>query len=270
MMHRIALRLAYDGDGFPGWQTQPSGLAIQDRLEAALAGIAGQRIPTICAGRTDAGVHALNQVVHFDSGVTRPLQAWVRGVNALLSHRIAVQAASVVDERFHARFGALRRAYTYVIHRAPNRHPMTAGRAGWIFHPLAVDRMREAASALVGEHDFSSFRSAQCQARSPVRRMEGIDFREAGDLLIIDLRANAFLHHMVRNIVGALVWVGTGRRPVDWLGEVLAARERRLSAPTFAPEGLYLSGIDYGPGIDLGCWPPVRPPIEGLGIHAAR
>ncbi|MEN9314399.1 MAG: tRNA pseudouridine synthase [Pseudomonadota bacterium] len=267
---RIALRIAYDGAGFPGWQTQPSRLAIQDRLEAALCGIAGQRLATVCAGRTDAGVHALNQVVHFDAPVTRPLQAWVRGVNALLPDRVSVQSAAPVGVGFHARFGAQRRAYTYVIHRSTNRHPMTAGRAGWTFHPLDVARMSEAASMLVGEHDFSAFRSSQCQARSPVRQVERIALRESGELLIVDLRANAFLHHMVRNIVGALVWVGIGRRPADWVGEILRARDRRLAAPTFAPDGLYLSGVDYGPGVDLGCWPPACPPIEGLGDRTVR
>ena len=261
---RFALRMAYDGRSFPGWQTQPSGDAIQDRVESALSRIAGHPVATVCAGRTDAGVHALAQVVHFDSGAQRPLQAWVRGVNALLPPEVAVQEAAEVAPGFHARFDARSRAYTYVISRAPQRHPLLAGRAGWVFQPLDVARVAEAAALLVGEHDFSAFRSSQCQARSPVRRLDRIDVAERGNLLVLDLRANAFLHHMVRNIVGALVWIGMGRRPVDWIAEVLAGRDRRFAAPTFAPDGLYLSGIDYGPSAGLGCWPPVPAPLQGI------
>ena len=258
---RFALRIAYDGASFPGWQTQPTGAAIQDLVERALSSIAGERIATVCAGRTDAGVHALGQVVHFDSAANRPASAWVRGVNALLPAQVAAQQVCEVDERFHARYGATRRAYSYLLYRSPTRHPLYAGRAGWSFRPLELDRMREAAAALVGEHDFSAFRSSQCQARSPVRRLDRLHIREAGPLVVFELEANAFLHHMVRNLVGALVWIGAGRRPPDWAGELLAARDRRLAAPTFAPDGLYLAGVEYPEHHDIGSWPPASPPL---------
>jgi len=258
---RYALRIVYDGSGFPGWQTQPSREAVQDRLEAALAVIAGHPVPTVCAGRTDAGVHALAQVVHFASASPRPDSAWVRGVNALLPSQVAVQQVVRVDDAFDARYAAQRRAYTYAILRAPHRHPLLEARTGWCFRPLDVARMAQAAQHFEGEHDFSSFRSSQCQARSPVRRLESIELAERGPLLLVHLRANAFLHHMVRNIVGALVWVGMGRRPAGWIRDVLAARDRRLSAPTFAAQGLYLTGVDYGPAVDVGSWPPARVPL---------
>ena len=261
---RHALRIAYEGGRFPGWQTQPSGEAIQDRVEAALAAIAGHPVATVCAGRTDAGVHALAQVIHFDTPVLRPDQAWVRGVNAALPPEVAVQQVADVPDTFHARFSALRRAYAYVLCRAPNRHPLMASRTGWVFQRLDVARMAEASAALLGEHDFSAFRASQCQAKSPVRRLDRIALRESGSLVIVELEANAFLHHMVRNIVGALVWIGIGRRPAGWMAEVLAGRDRTLAAPTFAPQGLYLTGIDYGADGDLGCWPPLKPPVEGL------
>lgn len=258
---RLALRVAYDGRSFPGWQTQPSRLAVQDRLESALSSVAGHPVRTVCAGRTDAGVHALAQVVHFETSAVRPLQAWVRGTNASLPSEIAVQQAVDAPVDFHARFSAQRRAYRYLLLRAPHRQPMLSGRAGWVFQPLDVARLAQAATVLLGEHDFSAFRSSQCQARSPVRRLEQLTVREAGDLLVFELQADAFLHHMVRNIVGALVWIGIGRRPVDWLAEVLAGRDRRRAAPTFAPDGLYLCGVDYGGRLDLGCWPPQPMPV---------
>ncbi|MBU6272816.1 MAG: tRNA pseudouridine(38-40) synthase TruA [Betaproteobacteria bacterium] len=256
---RIALRLAYEGAAFQGWQTQPGGLAAQDVLERALAQVAGHPVATVCAGRTDAGVHALAQVVHFDTAAVRPPGAWIRGVNAHLPAGIAVQHALEAPADFHARFHAQRRQYRYLIRRAPTRHPLWAGRAAWVHRPLAVAAMRDAAAALVGEHDFSAFRSSQCQARSPVRRLEAIDLIEQGELLIIDLRANAFLHHMVRNLVGSLVWVGMGRRPPAWLASVLASRDRTLAAPTMAAQGLYLSGVEYPSLPGLGAWPPLLP-----------
>lgn len=258
---RFALLLAYDGAGFPGWQTQPSGDALQDRLEQALSSIAAEPVATVCAGRTDAGVHALAQVVHFETCAQRPKSAWVRGVNALLPRQIAVQRVSEVDEAFHARYGATRRAYRYLLYRSAQRHPLYAGRAGWVFQPLDLDRMHEAAAALLGEHDFSAFRSSQCQAKSPVRRLDRLEIRERGPLVIFELEANAFLHHMVRNLVGALVWIGIGRRPAGWTAELLAARDRRLAAPTFAPDGLYLTGVEYPPPYDVGSWPTADQPL---------
>ena len=244
-MARFALTLAYDGSHFNGWQTQPGGEAAQDVLERALAEIAGHPVGTICAGRTDAGVHAMRQVVHFDSDAARPLSAWVRGVNSHLPEGLAVRSATLVDGDFHARYGALRRRYRYLLYRSPVRHPLLARRAGWTFRDPDVGRMREAAALVVGEHDFSAFRSAQCQAASPVRRLEELSLDERGPLVVFTFTANAFLHHMIRNIVGALVYIGSGRQPSGWLRELIAQRDRKLAAPTFAPDGLYLAGIEY-------------------------
>lgn len=259
---RLALRLAYEGSHHPGWQTQPGGVALQDHLERALSQVAAHPVSTICAGRTDAGVHALAQVVHFETTAVRPESAWLRGVNSVLPPQMAAQAVRVVDEGFHARHGALRRSYRYVLLRATHRHPLLAQRTGWVFRPLDVARMREAAAHLVGTHDFSAFRSSQCQAHSPVRVMESIHVHEEGALVHVDLCANAFLHHMVRNIVGALVWIGAGRRPADWTAELLASKNRRLAAPTFAAEGLYLNGVEYPAQYDIGSWPPRAVPIS--------
>jgi tRNA pseudouridine38-40 synthase len=258
---RLALTIAYEGGAFHGWQTQPDGRGIQDVLEAALAQVAGHPVATICAGRTDAGVHAVAQVVHFDSMAARPLTAWLRGTNAHLPAGVAVQRAIQVDDGFHARYGALRRHYRYLILRGSVRHPLWHHRAAWVHQPLDLAAMHEAGALLLGEHDFSAFRSSQCQARSPVRRLERLAIGERDGLLMIDVCANAFLHHMVRNLVGALVWVGMGRRPVGWLGEVLASRDRRLAAPTMAAQGLYLSGVEYGDAWPTGPWPPIPVPF---------
>ncbi len=248
---RLALGLAYEGTGAPGWQTQASGDSLQDDVEASLAALSGHAVATVCAGRTDAGVHALSQVVHFDTEAARPLNAWVRGVNARLSGRIAVQWAREVPPDFHARFSARTRTYRYLLRQAEVPHPLWRDRAGWVFRAIDVDAMREAAAALVGEHDFSSFRSSQCQAKTPVRTMHRVDVVRRGEFVELTLTANAFLHHMVRNIVGTLVYVGTGRQPVAWVAELLAARRRALGAPTFSPSGLYLAGVDYDPVFGL-------------------
>ena len=248
---RLALGLAYDGSAFPGWQTQPSRSAIQDVVEASLSALAGHPVSTVCAGRTDAGVHALRQVVHLDTDARRPLNAWVRGVNARLPASVAVQWSRSVPEDFHARFGARCRTYRYLIRCAPTPHPLWRERAGWVFRPLEVEPMRAAAAHLVGTHDFSAFRSSQCQARTPVRTLTRLDVTRRGDFVEFTLVANAFLHHMVRNVVGALVYVGTGRQPPDWLAELLAARRRALAAPTFSPAGLYLAGVDYDAALGL-------------------
>jgi tRNA pseudouridine38-40 synthase len=251
---RLVLTLAYDGRAFPGWQTQPSRSAIQDHLEAAIARIAGHRLATICAGRTDAGVHALRQVVHFDSPVDRPETAWVRGVNAHLPEAIAVRQVTPATTQFHARFGAMRRRYHYLLHRSPVRHPLLAGRVGWSFREVDACRLAEATSVLVGEHDFSAFRSSQCQAASPVRRLEAIEVSERGPFVLMTFVGNAFLHHMIRNLVGSLLMVADGRRSTAWLGEVLAARDRRLAAPTFEPGGLYFDGAQYPEQFGVPSW----------------
>jgi tRNA pseudouridine38-40 synthase len=244
-MVRIALGLEYDGSRFCGWQTQPNACAAQDALEAALAGIACEPISTASAGRTDTGVHALAQVVHFDTQALRPESAWVRGVNALLPPAVSVRWAREVAPEFHARFCAEARRYRYLLLNRPVRPGLAAGRAGWYYAPLDLEAMQAAANLLLGEHDFSAFRAAECQAKTPVRTLTELNIRRVNDLLVFDLRANAFLHHMVRNIIGGLVYVGKGKHPPAWMGEILAGRDRKFAAPTFAPDGLYLSGVEY-------------------------
>ncbi len=242
---RIALGLSYDGSPYAGFQSQPAGNTVQDVLERALGGIAGEPVRVIAAGRTDTGVHALAQVVHFDTAVARPDTAWVRGTNAALPDAVAVQWAQRVDDGFHARFSATGRSYLYLLYNHPVRPAVFAQRAGWFHEPLDVAAMQQAAQCLVGEHDFSAFRSSECQAKTPVKRMERIAIRRVGPYIAFELEASAFLHHMVRNVVGCLVYVGKGRYPVSWLADVLASRDRARAAPTFAPQGLYLSGIRY-------------------------
>lgn len=261
---RIALGIEYDGSFFCGWQTQPAGCAVQDRLESALSQIAGERIATVCAGRTDAGVHALAQVAHFDTSAERPLNAWVRGTNALLPPALAVTCAKVVSDQFHARYSALERCYRYVLLNRAVRPAADRARVGWFHLPLALDRMRDAARLLVGEHDFSAFRSSECQARSPVRHLRRLDIERRGEYVIFELSANAFLHHMVRNIVGCLVYVGKGKYPPEWIAGVLAGRDRALAAPTFDAAGLYLARVAYDPVWDLPGPPRVTLP------HPAR
>ena len=242
---RMALGIEYDGNGFCGWQTQPSGCAVQDRLEAALATIADVPVATICAGRTDAGVHALGQVVHFDCTVERPLSAWVRGVNALLPPAMAVTWAQPVAEDFHARFSARARAYRYVLLNTAVRPAADHGRVGWFHQPLDIAQMRAAAACVVGEHDFTAFRAAECQAKSPVRTLHELTVAQAGPYVIFGFRANAFLHHMVRNLVGSLVYVGKGKHAPQWMTEVLQGRDRAQAAPTFDASGLYLMRVEY-------------------------
>lgn len=244
---RIALGLEYDGSRFCGWQSQPSGCGVQDALEEALGKIAGDPIRVVTAGRTDTGVHALAQVVHFDTHVRRPETAWVRGVNAFLPGSVGVLWARPVADDFHARFSALGRHYRYVLLNHPVRPALLDARVGWFHLPLALDSMQEGAGYLLGEHDFSAFRAAECQAKSPVKRLDRLDIRKVGDCLVFDLGATAFLHHMVRNIVGCLVYVGKGKHPPVWIKELLEGRDRTLAAPTFSPGGLYLSGIHYAP-----------------------
>ncbi len=244
-MARIALGLEYFGGAFCGWQTQPSGCAVQDALECALSEIAGEAVATICAGRTDAGVHAVGQVVHFDASAHRPESAWVRGVNALLPPQIAVLWARTVADDFHARYGARERRYRYVLLNQRPRPGLNHRRVGWIHAPLELLPMREAARLLIGRHDFSAFRSAQCQAKSPVRELRAVEILSDGDYLVFDLAADGFLQHMVRNLVGSLVYVGKGKYPACWIAEVLASCDRARGAPTLDPAGLYLTHVVY-------------------------
>lgn len=242
---RIALGIEYDGSSYCGWQSQPHGRTVQDELQHALSQIACESISVIAAGRTDTGVHALEQVVHFDTNTSRSLSSWVRGTNAVLPKNISVLWAHAVPEEFHARFSAQARSYRYLLINRPVRSAIQHGKVGWFHAPLDVALMREAARFLLGEHDFSSFRAAECQANSPVKNLAQLDIQQQGDMLTLDLQADAFLHHMVRNIVGCLVYVGKGKHPPEWLKAVLDGRNRTHAAPTFAPDGLYLRYITY-------------------------
>ena len=253
---RIALGLEYDGSAFCGWQTQPSGCGVQDHLDRALFEFTREHPETTAAGRTDAGVHAAAQVVHLDTGVEREPYSWVRGTNAHLHRGARVIWATPVPADFHARYSARARTYRYLLLDAPVAPAILRGRVGWHHRPLDVDLMHRAAEALVGEHDFSAFRDAECQAKSPVRTLTEMRIRRRGPLVDLTITANAFLHHMVRNVVGALVYVGDGRKPPEWVGQLLAGRDRTVAAPTFAPDGLYLAGIAYDPGVRLPPFPP--------------
>ena len=248
---RIAIGLEYAGSEFAGWQAQPNGRGVQDALERALAAVAAEPVRTIAAGRTDAGVHATMQIVHFDVGATRPETAWVRGVNAHLPADVAVLWAREVAGDFHARNAARARSYTYVLANRPVRPALLAGRVGWYHQPLDVEAMTRGSAALVGTHDFSAFRAAECQAKSATKTMTEVTIAADGDLLRFDFRADAFLQHMIRNIVGSLVYVGAGKQRSQWIAELLAARDRTRAAPTFAPDGLHFTGADYDARWDL-------------------
>ena len=245
---RIALGISYLGSAYQGWQSQPSGQTVQDHLERALAQFADvPAIQTLCAGRTDAGVHGLGQVVHFDTEVQRTMSSWVRGTNRYLPQDVAVQWAHAVPDAFHARASATGRRYAYVLLESAVRPSLETGRAGWVFRPLNQAAMEAAAAHLIGEHDFTSFRAAQCQALSPVKHLRRIDISRRGAYWRFDFEANAFLHHMIRNLMGCLVVVGQGLRPPEWMAQVRDARSREVAAPTFAPDGLYFLGPVYEP-----------------------
>ncbi|MGS0741607.1 tRNA pseudouridine(38-40) synthase TruA [Glaciimonas sp. GG7] len=255
-MKRIVLGVQYDGTPWQGWQTQPGGKTVQDRLEHALQKFTQRKVSTICAGRTDAGVHALEQVVHFDTALMRETSSWVRGLNAFLPPSVAVRWACEVphaeatahvdgDQEFHARFSATARTYHYLLYNHPVRSPLLVNKVGWTFRPLNLEMMQQAAEYFVGTHDFSAFRAIECQARSPVRTMHEVSIKTSGDLIVFTLRANAFLHHMVRNMIGALIFVGNGKQPPQWIADLLLQRDRSLAAPTFMPDGLYLAKVEY-------------------------
>ena len=258
---RVALGLEYFGAAYTGWQSQRDGRGVQDALERALAAIADSDVRTIAAGRTDARVHATMQIVHFDTGAARPDTAWVRGVNANLPSDIGVLWAQPVADEFHARRAAAARHYAYALLNRAVRPAMLAGRVGWYHRPLDIAAMIESGSILVGTHDFSAFRAAECQANSPTRTLTTMRIAATGDFILFDFCANAFLHHMIRNIVGALIYVGANKRPPSWIGELLAGRDRTRGAPTFAPDGLYFTGADYDAKWGL---PPTRRPVVSL------
>jgi len=242
---RIALGVEYNGAGFCGWQAQRHGRTVQQVLELALSKIADHSVRVNCAGRTDTGVHALGQVVHFDTGAQRTARNWLLGANTHLPADVSVSWVQPVSTAFNARFSALSRRYRYVILNRASRSAVLAGRVSWVRRPLEAAPMAVAAQALVGEHDFSSYRALACQAKSPVRTVYSIKLEQQGDLVIFKLHANAFLHRMVRNMVGVLMAIGWGERPVDWAGEVLELRDRTLGGVTAPPDGLYLEAVEY-------------------------
>lgn len=257
---RIALGIEYKGARYRGWQRQESGVpSVQAALEKALSQVAAEPVSLMCAGRTDAGVHASGQVVHFDTRVERPLKAWIMGGNANLPPDISVTWAKVMPAEFHARFKAFARRYRYVIYNDPIRPAHLAEEVTWNHRPLDVARMREAAAHLVGTHDFTSFRAVQCQAKSPLKTVHHLEVIEHGRFIVIDVRANAFLHHMVRNFAGVLMTIGAGEREPGWVAEVLAARDRRAGGVTAHPYGLYLVQVEYPPEFEL--------PQRYLGPH---
>lgn len=242
---RLALGVSYRGYGYHGWQSQSDGNSVQDKLERSLSDFAAHPVRTVCAGRTDSGVHGLNQVVHLDTEILRDPMSWVRGTNRFLPHDIAVQWCQPVADDFHARYSALGRRYTYILRESPVRAALEVGLAGWVFRPLSEPPMTAAAQVLLGEHDFSAFRSAECQAASPIKTLHSIAIQRRGAYWRFDFDARAFLHHMVRNLMGCLIAVGNGSKPPSWLADVLASRDRSQAAPTFAPDGLYFVGPYY-------------------------
>lgn len=253
--YRFALGLEYSGSHYYGWQYQLHVQSIQRCLEEAVSRVADHPVTTVVAGRTDKGVHALGQVVHFETTSVRETFSWVRGCNRYLPQDIQVCWAREVPPSFDARRSALARRYCYVILRRSVRSPILRQATAWIFCPLDIKAMREAASYLQGTHDFSAFRDSECQAKNPVRIIEAIEWVERGAYWILDVTANAFLHHMVRNIVGTLLWIGQGKYPPFWIKNLLAAKERRLAGKTADPEGLYLVSVRYPSEYGIPCHP---------------
>lgn len=244
-MTRIAVGIEYEGTRYAGWQSQRSAETVQVLAEGALGKVAAEPVSLVCAGRTDAGVHARGQVAHFETGASRSMRAWMLGANSELPRDISIAWVRPVPGHFHARYSAEARTYRYFIFNRASRCGLLARRATWVHRPLDAERMAQAAAALEGEHDFSAFRAAECQAKSPIRRLERLSVARQGDWLAIEATANAFLHHMVRNMAGLLIRVGKGDAPPSWAAEVLAGRDRRLSAATAPADGLYLWQVRY-------------------------
>jgi len=253
---RIALGIEYDGRPFCGWQYQENSPSVQAALEQALSNVAAQPIRVICAGRTDTGVHAAEQVVHFDTGAQRDKKAWVKGTNVNLPRSVSVLWAQSVSDSFHARFSAVRRRYRYVIFNRDVRPAFLAGRVAYDYRPLDERRMQEAAQYLLGEHDFNAYRAVACQAKSPIRTVYRLDVTRQDELILIDIEANAFLHHMVRNIAGVLMTIGAGEQTPVWARQVLQGRDRTLGGVTGPPEGLYLMEVVYPDEFGLPHLPP--------------
>ena len=260
---RIALGVQYDGSGFRGWQAQPAGTrTVQTTLEQALSKVANHPIRLVCAGRTDTGVHGIGQVVHFDTTAPRSARAWVLGANAHLPPDINLSWAQATAEDFHARFSAVARRYRYLILNQPHRCALWRHRAAWHYRVLDVERMHRAGQLLMGEHDFSAFRAAECQAKHPVRTVHELTLHRQGNGIVLEVEANAFLHHMVRNIAGVLMAIGTGDRPIAWAQEVLERRDRRQGGVTAPAEGLYLLAVRYPERFGL-------PTVNGTGLGFA-
>ncbi|WP_133130120.1 tRNA pseudouridine(38-40) synthase TruA [Legionella yabuuchiae] len=242
---RIALMVEYDGSQYHGWQSQAGLRTVQKVIEQALSKVADEDISVICAGRTDTGVHATNQVIHFDTDKERTIRSWIHGTNSFLPKDVCIKWGREMPETFHARFSALSRRYLYVIYNAPIRPGLLRSNVTWQYRQLNHRLMNEASQFLLGEQDFTSFRSIECQSNSPMRNVQHLQVTRKGDFVIIDICANAFLHHMVRNIAGVLIAVGSGRQPVPWVNEVLTAKDRRMGAETAPPYGLYLTEVVY-------------------------
>jgi len=244
-MPRVAVGIEYLGTAYSGWQAQAGQRTVQQAVEAALSAVAAEPVAVVCAGRTDTGVHALGQVVHFDSAAQRAPRAWVLGANTRLPQDISLLWARDVPAQFHARYSALSRSYRYVIANRSQRPALAAGRVAWVHRPLDIAPMRAAARHLLGEHDFSAFRSADCQSKTPMRRISALTVERAGERIAIEVSANAFLHHMVRNIAGLLIAVGRGDAAPEFAAEVLAGRDRTRNAATAPAGGLYFTAVRY-------------------------
>lgn len=260
---RIVLCVEYDGASFCGWQSQTGACGVQDALEKAIQSIAEHEIRIHAAGRTDAGVHAMCQIVHFDTDAGRPESAWVRGVNAFLPETVRVIWSKTVDkieshDDFHARFSAIRRSYQYLLINAPVAPAILATKAGWYHLPLDVEAMQKAATYLLGEHDFSAFRASECQAKSPVKTLIEANIYAVGSHVIFNFSANAFLQHQVRNMVGALIYIGNGKHSPEYMQTLLQNQNRTEAPPTFSASGLYLTGVEYDKKWNL---PSTRRPI---------
>jgi tRNA pseudouridine38-40 synthase len=262
-MARIALGIEYDGSAFSGWQQQAHARSVQAELQRALAGVATHEVTLTAAGRTDAGVHALMQVAHFDTRVDRPAHAWSLGGTAESAADVTVLWAHQVPERFHARHAAVSRTYLYRILNRPMRPALDRLRLCWVRRPVDATAMHAAAQSLLGEHDFSSFRAAECQSSTPMRRLQSVAVERNGEIVEITVQANAFLHHMVRNIAGSLILVGTGERSAGWLEDALAARDRSQAGPTAPPQGLYFAGVEYDDEFGLPCRPQPSGRLRG-------
>ena len=242
---KIAIGIEYHGAYFQGWQSQPNAAGVQDAIERAVEQVGGEKVRLHAAGRTDSGVHALMQVAHFETSAVRPLSAWVRGTNAHLPAWVRVLWATEVAADFHARFSAHARSYQYVLHNHAVAPASQHGRVGWYHRPLDIALMQQAMPCLIGEHDFSAFRASECQASTPIRTMHRADLRQQGRYIIFSFKANAFLQHQIRNMVGALVYVGQGKLSPAAFADLLQHQDRRLAPPTFMPDGLYFTGVEY-------------------------